>query len=188
MSRWPHRSDQRRRLPLRAWIAADCRHKGCTLPVGGLGAPESIEERAGRYLDAAVRGSRSAGVADKIAVRLARFRDYFHDAMDTGGSRRDPPGKCHPRATLGSGGLAWGRRINAHLASLSVFTTWVIAHEPSALPHGYPLCKGRRPAAVSARAPGAGPLGHVRTVKNLLDRLPRFHKNKGRLASTAAIR
>src|SRR6266498_1193475 len=61
----------RRRLPSR---------KVVPLPVGGLTAPDSIEQWARRYLDAAVRGVRSAEVADKIALHLARFRDHFHIA------------------------------------------------------------------------------------------------------------
>jgi len=35
------------------------------LPVDGLTAPDSIEDWAGRYLDAAVRGVRSTEVADR---------------------------------------------------------------------------------------------------------------------------
>lgn len=46
------------------------------LPIGGLAAPDSLEGAwAGRYLDAAIRGVRSAEVADKIALHLARFGD-----------------------------------------------------------------------------------------------------------------
>jgi hypothetical protein len=47
------------------------------LPIGGLTATESIEDWAGRYLDAAVRGVRSSEVADKIALHLARPADHF---------------------------------------------------------------------------------------------------------------
>ncbi|HWR49248.1 MAG TPA: hypothetical protein VN327_16815 [Pseudonocardiaceae bacterium] len=38
------------------------------LPIGGLSGPDSIESWAGRYLDAAIRGVRSAEVTGKIAV------------------------------------------------------------------------------------------------------------------------
>jgi hypothetical protein len=48
------------------------------LPIGGLAGPDSIEAWAGRYLNAAVRGIRSAEVTDKIALHLARFGDHFH--------------------------------------------------------------------------------------------------------------
>jgi hypothetical protein len=47
------------------------------LPVVGLTAADSIEDWAGRYLDAAVRGVRSVEVADRIALHLARFADHF---------------------------------------------------------------------------------------------------------------
>jgi hypothetical protein len=42
------------------------------LPIGGLAGPDSIEAWAGRYLDAAVRGVRSAEVTDKIAYHRSR--------------------------------------------------------------------------------------------------------------------
>jgi hypothetical protein len=105
----------RRRLPSR---------KVVPLPVGGLSVPDSIEIWAGRYLDAAVRGVRSAEVAGKIALHLARFRDHFHsvhghDRLSAVVQREvvawrehlagDPPGGL---------GLA-PATVNAHLASLS---------------------------------------------------------------------
>ncbi|HKR49477.1 MAG TPA: hypothetical protein VJT72_07840 [Pseudonocardiaceae bacterium] len=49
------------------------------LPIDGLSGPDSIEVWAGRYLDAAIRGVRSAEVADKIALHLARFGDCVHE-------------------------------------------------------------------------------------------------------------
>ena len=65
----PQRPD-RRRLPSR---------KVVPLPVSGLAGPDSIEAWAARYLDAAIRGVRSAEVTDKIALHLARFRDHVHE-------------------------------------------------------------------------------------------------------------
>jgi hypothetical protein len=41
------------------------------LPIVALTAADSIKQWAGRYLDAAIRGVRSAEVADKIALHLA---------------------------------------------------------------------------------------------------------------------
>lgn len=65
------------------------------LPIDGLTAPDSIEAWASRYLDAAVRGVRSAEVADKIALHLARFRDHFHTVH--GHDRpTNPPGLPRP--------------------------------------------------------------------------------------------
>ncbi|MGH3857683.1 MAG: hypothetical protein ACRDR6_30180, partial [Pseudonocardiaceae bacterium] len=55
----PPSHPDRRRLPSR---------KVAPLPIGGLSGPDSIEAWAGRYLDAAVRGVRSAEVTDKIAL------------------------------------------------------------------------------------------------------------------------
>jgi hypothetical protein len=89
------------------------------LPIGGLTAADSIEDWACRYLDAAVRGVRSAEIADKIALAADP------DAGDPQGCGFGPA-----PAT-----------VNAHLASLSGFTTWVIARDPAALPHGNPCAK-----------------------------------------------
>jgi hypothetical protein len=52
----------RRRLPSR---------KVVPLPIGGVTAPDAIEAWAGRYLDAAVCGVRSAEVADWPAKRAS---------------------------------------------------------------------------------------------------------------------
>src|SRR5450759_3014868 len=67
----PQDRPDRRRLPSRNVVP---------LPIGPLGAADSIEEWASRYLDAAVCGVRSVEVAGKIALHLARFRDHFADA------------------------------------------------------------------------------------------------------------
>jgi hypothetical protein len=52
----------------------------CSVGVCWESGPDSIEAWAGRYLDAAIRGVRSAEVTDKIALHLARFGDHVHDA------------------------------------------------------------------------------------------------------------
>lgn len=166
----------RRRLPSR---------KVVPLPVGGLTAPDSIEAWAGRYLDAAVRGVRSAEVADKIALHLARFRDHFHtahghDRLSAVVRREVVSWRDHLAAAPAAGGLGLApATVNTHLASLSGFTTWVCAHEPAALPHGNPCAKvGDLP--LPALEPRALAPAQIRTLKNLLDRLPRFHQHKGR--------
>jgi hypothetical protein len=117
------------------------------LPIGGLAAPDAIEEWAGRYLDAAVRGLRSAEVADKIALHLARFRDHFHhahghDRLTAVVQREVVAWRTHLAADPDTGGVGLAAAtVNAHLASLSGFTTWVCAHDPAALPHGNPCAR-----------------------------------------------
>jgi integrase len=80
--------------------------------------------------------------------------------------------------TTGGLGLA-PATVNAHLASLSGFTTWVSAHDPAALPHGNPCAKVADlplpPLEPRALAPE-----QIRTLKNLLNRLDRFHQHRGR--------
>ena len=57
-------------------------------------------------------------------------------------------------------------------------------HDPAALPHGNPCAKvGDLP--LPPLEPRALTPGNVRTLKNVLDRLPRFHQHKGRRRSEA---
>jgi integrase len=151
------------------------------LPIDGLAAPDSIEAWAGRYLDAAVRGVRSAEVADKIALHLARFRDHFtaahgHDRLSAVVRREVVGWRDH---LAGDGGGLAPATVNAHLASLSGFTTWVVAHEAAALPHGNP-CAKVTDLPLPPLEPRALSSEQVRSLKNVLDRLHRFHQHKGR--------
>lgn len=166
----------RRRLPSR---------KVVPLPIGGLAARDAIEAWAGRYLDAAVRGVRSAEVADKIALHLARFRDHFHaahghDRLSAVVQREVVAWRDHLAADRAAGGLGVApATVNTRLASLSGFTTWVCTHDPAALPHGNPCARvGDLP--LPPLEPRALTPRQVRTLKNVLDRLPRFHQHKGR--------
>ncbi|MGH3547747.1 MAG: hypothetical protein ACRDQU_06440, partial [Pseudonocardiaceae bacterium] len=172
----PPSHPDRRRLPSR---------KVASLPIDGLSGPDSIEAWAGRYLDAAVRGVRSAEVTDKIALHLARFGDHVH--AERGHERLSAVVR---REVLGwreylvgdpaVGGLGLApATVNAHLASLSGFMTWVLAHEPAALPHGNP-CAKVTDVPLPPLEPRALTEAQVRSLKNVLDRLERFHQHKGR--------
>ncbi|MBT8225398.1 MAG: site-specific integrase [Dactylosporangium sp.] len=154
------------------------------LPVDGLKVPDSIEGWASRYLDAAVHGARSAEVEGKIALHLGRFRGHFtdvhgHERLSAVIRREVVAWREHLAADPDGGlGLA-AATVNAHLASLSGFTTWVAAHDPAALPHGNP-CAKVADLPLPPLEPRALDPGQVRTLKNLLDRLERFHQHKGR--------
>ena len=160
------------------------------LPVDGLTAPDSIEGWAARYLDAAVRGVRSDEVADKIALHLARFADHFHAAhgherLSAVVQREVVAWRAHLTADPDAVdererglGLA-PATVNAHLASLSGLTTWVAAHDPAALPHGNP-CARVSDLPLPPLEPRALSPAQVRSLKNVLDRLERFHQHKGR--------
>ena len=147
---------------------------------GGLPAdvPDSLAAWATRYLALAVVGVRSAAVTQKIALHLDRFvafvvESYGHDRIS---------------ACLRRDALAWQQRlvkdglapatVNNHLASLSAFTTWVAAQAPTAFPVGDPA-KGVRELGLPPLEPRALTPAQVRSLKNLCDRLERFHQLKG---------
>ena len=149
-------------------------------PAGGLDvAPDGLGAWAERYLDLAVRGVRSAEVAAKVARHLGRFRDhvvaaYGHDRLSAV-VRRDVVAW---REALVDAGLA-PATVNNHLASLSGFATWVTAHAPGAFVRGNPT-KGVGTLALPPLEPRALTAAQVRSLKNLCDRLERFHQLKGR--------
>ena len=158
------------------------------MPIGPLGAADSIEEWASRYLDAAVCGVRSVEVAGKIALHLARFRDHFadahgHERLSAVVRREVVAWRDHLASSPESPdvqGLALApATVNAHLASLSGFTTWVVARDPAALPHGNP-CAKVADLPLPPLEPRALSPAQVRSLKNVLDRLERFHQHKGR--------
>jgi len=132
-----------------------------------------------RYLELAVRGVRSTEVAGKIAAHLARFAEYVMDAYGhdrlSAVVRRDIVSWRDNLA--GERGLA-PATVNAHLASLSAFTTWVGAQNATALPHGHPTT-GVRGLPLPALEPRALTEAHVRSLKSMLDRLGPHYQLKG---------
>jgi integrase len=155
------------------------------VPIGGLEAADSIEEWASRYLDAAVCGVRSVEVPGKIALHLARFRDHFadahgHERLSAVVRREAVTWRDHLASSPDVQGLGLApATVNAHLASLSGFTTWVVARDPAALPHGNP-CAKVADLPLPPLEPRALSPAQVRSLKNVLDRLERFHQHKGR--------
>src|SRR6266542_3701553 len=70
--------------------------------------------------------------------------------------------------------------VNNHLAHLSAFFTWTLAHAPAGLlPHGDPTSRVEL-LRLPAPEPRALSAAQVRTVKNVLDRLEGFHRLRGR--------
>jgi integrase len=171
------------------------RHKITSRKIVGLPdrlteADDSLTVWAGRYLELAVAGVRSAEVAGKIARHLARFADWFtaaygHDRVSAITSRevaawRDQlaaTGKVNKDGTTAPMAPA---TVNNHLAHLSALFTWITTHAPAGLlRHGDPTKKvdPLRLPAPQVRALGDA---QIRTVKNVLDRIEGFHQLNGR--------
>ncbi len=140
--------------------------------------PDSLTAWMARYLTFAVVGVRSPAVAEKIALHLDRFVQSFTESYG------------HDRAgtVLKRDVLAWQRSlkdqgfapatVNNHLASLSGFTTWVHAQAPHLFPVGDPA-KGITELGLPPLEPRALSEAQVRSLKNLCDRLERFHQLRG---------
>jgi site-specific recombinase XerD len=146
-------------------------------------ADDSLALWAHRYLTLAVRGARSAEVAGKITRHLASFHAFLaaglgHDRVSAVTPREVAAWREHLAATMVRT-LADGRAqamapatVNNHLAHLSAFFTWTAAHAPAQLlPHGDPTTRVAL-LRLPAPEPRALSTAQVRTLKNVLDRLP----------------
>ena len=147
-------------------------------------SPDTLSAWRERYLQLAVTGVRSPAVAAKITLHLQRFADFFaerygHDRIAT----------CLRRDVL-----SWQRHlrdeqqlapatVNNHLAALSAFTSWVHAQDPRCFDCGDPA-KGIREIGLPALEPRALNDDQVRSLKNLCDRLERFHQRTDRRVAT----
>lgn len=141
--------------------------------------PDSLATWMIRYQQLAVAGVRSPAVAHKIALHLERFRAHFlaaygHDRISTCLRRDVVAWQTH----LLDLELAHAT-VNNHLASLSAFTTWVHTQAPRRFPAGDPA-KGIGELGTGPLEPRSLNDDQVRSLKNLCDRLPRFHQLKGR--------
>ena len=154
---------------------------------GGLSqdVPDSLAAWATRYLALAVVGVRSEEVTRKLALHLDRFIDFFQERYG-----HERIATCLRRDVL-----AWQRAlvaqglapatVNNHLASLSAFTTWVAAQASDVFPVGDPA-KGIRELGLPPLEPRALSPAQVRSLKNLCDRLERFHRLKGQRWATGS--
>jgi integrase len=149
---------------------------------------DSLSAWRERYLQLAVTGVRSPAVTAKITLHLQRFTDFFteryghdriatclrRDVLDWQRSLRDKQ-KLAPAT------------VNNHLAALSAFTGWVHAQDPKRFDRGDPA-KGIRELGLPPLEPRALNDDQVRSLKNLCDRLERFHQRTGRrVAGEGAI-
>jgi integrase len=141
--------------------------------------PDSLSAWMVRYLTLAVVGVRSEAMAHKIALHLERFASFYEEAYG-----HERISTCLRRDVA-----AWQRAlaeqslapatVNNHLASLSAFTTWVHAQVPLLFAVGDPA-KGIGELGLPPLEPRALSPEQVRSLKNLCDRLERFHLKRGR--------
>ncbi|NWJ98818.1 MAG: tyrosine-type recombinase/integrase [Chloroflexi bacterium] len=141
--------------------------------------PDSLHAWIGRYQQLAVTGVRSTNVTRKISLHLDRFQAFFENAYG-----HDHISTCLPRDVL-----AWQNTllhqhlapatINNHLASLSAFTTWTHSQNTQLFAAGNPT-KGISELGLPPLEPRTLSSEQVRSLKNLCDRLERFHLLKGR--------
>jgi site-specific recombinase XerD len=148
--------------------------------------PDSLDSWITQYLHLAVIGVRSLAVTQKIALHLARFLEYFqlaygHDRISTC-LKRDV---VSWQKQMQADGLAHST-INNHVASLSSFCTWVHSHAPQLFPAGDPT-KGVGELGLPPLEPRALNEDQVRSLKNLCDRLERFHLRKGRRHANTTV-
>ncbi|MCL4531661.1 MAG: tyrosine-type recombinase/integrase [Actinobacteria bacterium] len=145
----------------------------------GSGLADSLASWVEAYMLLAVTGVRSEAVAAKIALHLNRFGRFFLQAY---GHERITT--CLHRDVISWQGALIERglapaTVNNHLASLSAFTSWVEVHAPNLFPGGDPA-KGIGELGLPPLEPRALSDDQVRSLKNLCDRLPRFHQKRGR--------
>ena len=147
---------------------------------------DSLAEWMSRYEDLAVAGVRSVAVTRKIHLHLERFLKHFigayaHDRISAC-LKRDVA--TWQRDMIGAG-LA-PATVNSHLASLSAFTSWVTAQASNTFPAGDPA-KGIGELALPPLEPRSLSEEQIRSLKNVCDRLPRFHQLKGRRVQSPEV-
>jgi site-specific recombinase XerD len=148
---------------------------------------DNLEEWIAYYLRLVVVGVRSEEVSQKIALHLSRFQKFFEATY----------GHQHLSRSLRRDWMAWQQymvteglapaTINNHLASLSAFTTWVHSLTPK-LFAADDLAKGVGELGLPPLEPRSLNANQVRSLKNLCDRLERFHQLKGRRCSQLDVK
>ncbi|KNY27677.1 tyrosine-type recombinase/integrase [Pseudobacteroides cellulosolvens] len=140
---------------------------------------DSIEFWMEYYLQMTIIGVRSEGIEKKIRMHLGRFNNYFvniygHDRISAC-VKRDV---LEWQISMKESDLAHST-INNHLAHLSGFFSWVETKSPGTLAAGNP-CKGVSELGLPPLEPRALSEEQIRSLKNVCDRLDRFHQLKGR--------
>jgi len=149
--------------------------------------PDSLQAWMERYRAFAIDAARLPAIAQKIALHLERFRAFFvarygHDRISICVQRDVRAWQAQLSETIAD--RATGRQmaastVNNHLASLSGFTSWAQAQAPRLFPAGDPA-KGIGELGLPPLEPRTLTQEQVESLKNVCDRLPRFHQLRGR--------
>jgi integrase/recombinase XerC len=137
-----------------------------------------------RFLESEIKGERDPDTVKKIDLQVQRFIDFFrkqygHERVSAV-VRRDVLAwldYLYGRKEEGGAGLA-AATVNNHKAHLSRFMTWLHEQAPHLLPDN-PVDR-IKDFLLPAPEPRALTEDQVRSLKNLCDRLERFHQLKGR--------
>lgn len=149
--------------------------------------PDSLYAWMERYRAFAIAGVRSPAITQKIVLHLDRFRQFFvarygHDRLSTCLQRDVRAWQTHLSATIvepRTGQTMAAATVNNHLAVLSGFTSWAHAQAPRLFPAGDPA-KGIGELGLPPLEPRTLTPEQVQSLKNVCDRLPRFHQLRGR--------
>lgn len=137
-----------------------------------------------RFVESEIRGDRSPDTEKKIELQLQRFIDFFQERY--GHERVSAVVKRDVKAWLdflydekNGLGLA-AATVNNHKAHLSLFMGWLHQQAAHLLPEDPIKGRGLKDILLPAPEPRSLTEEQVRSLKNICDRLERFHQLKGR--------
>ncbi|KRE24926.1 tyrosine-type recombinase/integrase [Paenibacillus sp. Soil522] len=137
-----------------------------------------------RYIEMEIIGDRKRDIEKKIELQLSRFIDFFRDRYGyekvTAVVKRDVTAWLeqlyHPPEKGGRGYAP--ATVNNHQAALSRFMKWLRVRVPHLLPED--PTKGIREIMLPDPKPRTLTSEQIVTLKNICDRLERFHLKKDR--------
>jgi site-specific recombinase XerD len=141
--------------------------------------PDSLAAWLPRYQEQVVAVTHPVPVVQKTLLHLRRFHQFLlstagHDRLSTLVPRDVRTWQQH----LHDQGFA-PTTVNQHLSDLAAFVTWASTIAPASFPQGIPT-RGLRALPLPPLEPRALTDQHVRSLKNLCDRLDGFYRSKDR--------
>lgn len=151
------------------------------LPLSG-DAENSLNFWKNRFMESEIRGMRSHDIEKKIELQLQRFIDFFqkryHHDLVSAVVKRDVKAWIDDLYNDGEGFAA--SYVNNHKAHLSLFMGWLHHKAPYLLPEDPTKGRGLKDILLPAPEPEALTYEQYISLKNICDRLERFHQLKGR--------